>query len=159
MTDISRELEQLYRRRHTVFRKTLACVTGDWESASDALQEGFARALAGQKQFRGDGSLEAWVWRICINQAHNGRRGLPTVPLDAADDVALPPIDGDPELADAVRALTPKRRLVVFLRYFADLSYDEIAAATGQRPGTVAATLNKARADLLEHLQVKEVTP
>ena len=54
----------------------------------------------------------------------------------------------DPELAAAVRALPPRRRLIVFLRYFADFSYEEVAAACGVSEGTVAAALAQARAEL-----------
>ena len=150
-------LEDLYRRRVRVFQRTLACVTGDWESAADAVQDGFAQALANAHQFRGEGSLESWVWRICLNRAHNTRRGPQSVPLEDAASAEFPPMEPDPVLADAIRALPPKRRLVVFLRYFADLSYEEISAVTGQRTGTVAATLNKARHALAEHLSAPEV--
>ncbi|MGH2932490.1 MAG: RNA polymerase sigma factor, partial [Gaiellaceae bacterium] len=64
----------------------------------------------------------------------------------------------DPELAAALRRLPPRKRLVVFLRYFADLSYAEIAEVGGISEGTVAAALSQARAALLEHLSAKEVT-
>jgi RNA polymerase sigma-70 factor, ECF subfamily len=46
----------------------------------------------------------------------------------------------------------PRRRLVVFLRYFADLSYAEIAEVLGVSEGTVAASLAQARAALRERL-------
>lgn len=158
MNAISRDIETLYRDRYAVFVRTLAGVTRDWESARDAVQDGFARALSGAHQFRAEGSLEAWVWRICLNQAKNSRRERPTVPFDETDEpLPLPPFESDFELADALRALSPKRRLVVFLRHFAGLSYEEIAAATGMRPGTVAATLNKAHATLAAALEPQEV--
>jgi DNA-directed RNA polymerase specialized sigma24 family protein len=41
----------------------------------------------------------------------------------------------DPDLAAAIRALPPRRRLIVFLRYFADLPYDAIAELAGITPG------------------------
>ena len=55
-------------------------------------------------------------------------------------------------LHEALRALPPRRRLVFFLRYFADLSYEEIAAACGISEGTVAAALAQARAAVAEAL-------
>jgi DNA-directed RNA polymerase specialized sigma24 family protein len=58
------DLEQLYRERYVGLRDALATVTGSHESARDALQEGFARALAARSSYRGDGPLVAWVWRI-----------------------------------------------------------------------------------------------
>jgi RNA polymerase sigma factor (sigma-70 family) len=60
-------------------------------------------------------------------------------------------------LADALRALPPKRRLVVFLRYFADLSYADIAGICGTSEGTVAATLAHAHESLHEALAEEEV--
>ena len=57
------ELEDLYRRRNGAFQVMLASVTGSVESARDVVQEAFARALRDQDGFRGEGSLEAWVWR------------------------------------------------------------------------------------------------
>jgi len=58
-----------------------------------------------------------------------------------------------------VQSLPPRRRLVVFLRYFADLSYAEIAEVIGISEGTVAATLAQARAELEARLKPEEVRP
>ena len=68
----------------------------------------------------------------------------------------MPRAERDPELAEAVRALAPRRRLVVYLRYFADLPYAEIASLLDISEGTVAATLSQAHAELLEQLRDKE---
>jgi len=54
----------------------------------------------------------------------------------------------DPELAAALRELPARRRLIVFLRYFGDFSYAEIAAACEVSEGTVAAALAQAHAQL-----------
>ena len=69
----------------------------------------------------------------------------------------LPEPERDPELAAAIRSLAPRRRLVVFLHYYADLSYASIAELSGMREGTVAATLAQARAALRTSLECKEV--
>jgi RNA polymerase sigma factor (sigma-70 family) len=49
--------------------------------------------------------------------------------------------------------------MMVFLRYYADLSYAEIAEALSISEGTVAATLSQARAELGERLELEEVRP
>ena len=54
----------------------------------------------------------------------------------------------DPDLGEAVRSLPPRRRLIFFLRYFADMSYEEIAAVCEISPGTVAASIAQARRSL-----------
>src|SRR5919199_6036783 len=150
-------LEQLYRDRYRTFRDVLAGVVGSHDLAREVVQEAFARALRERRRFRGDGSLEAWVWRIAVNVALKLRRDLRRQwELDDAEPLAR---DATPDhgVRAAVRALPPRRRLVVFLRYFADLSYGEIVAATGVSEGTVAATLAQARAELAELLERQEV--
>jgi DNA-directed RNA polymerase specialized sigma24 family protein len=62
----------------------------------------------------------------------------------------------DSELRARLAALPERQRLVVFLRYFADLEYSEIAAALGIHVGTVSATLYAAHANL--RASVEEVT-
>jgi DNA-directed RNA polymerase specialized sigma24 family protein len=141
------DIERVYRRRYAAFGRALVGVTGDWSLAADAVQDGFARALRYRETFAG-GSLEAWLWRIVVRQALAMRPG--PVPAEQAVAAFVDPSDG--ELTDAVRAaveeLPERQRLVVFLRYFADLSYAEIAATCDIAEGTVAATLAKARAHL-----------
>jgi DNA-directed RNA polymerase specialized sigma24 family protein len=67
-------------------------------------------------------------------------------------DVAAPPGAGPAarELLDAVARLSPRRRAVVVLRFYADWSEADVAAALGVRPGTVKSTLHAALADLRE---------
>jgi RNA polymerase sigma factor (sigma-70 family) len=147
--DREHELEGLYRRRFGAFRRGASGVTGDDDLAWDAVQEAFARALAGLEGYRGDAPLEVWVWRIVVRTAREMVRRAPRAVGEvglALDDAA------SPELAAAVRSLAPRRRLVVFLRYYADLSYADIADVTGMATGTVSATLAQARAALLEAL-------
>jgi RNA polymerase sigma factor (sigma-70 family) len=149
-------IERVYRARYHGFQNALAAITGSREAARDAVQEGFAIALAKRSQFRGR-SLEAWVWRISLNCAIDGRRsarrlvlnGVPRLP--EADPAAA---STDPELAAAMASLGARRRLMVFLRYYADLSYAEIAEACSVSEGTVAATLSQARAALLTELNL-----
>ena len=111
------------------------------------------RALRSARAFRGDGPIEAWLWKICLRAALELRgRGARDIPFDDVDSGLVDP-EREPELAEALRRPPTRRRLIVFLRYFADLSYAEIAAACDVSEGTVAATLAQARASLAEHLQ------
>ena len=73
--------------------------------------------------------------------------------LNGTLEAALAEPDRDPVLDEALRALPPKRRLIVFLRYFADLSYAQIAEVCGVSEGTVGATLAQARSALEEELR------
>jgi RNA polymerase sigma-70 factor (ECF subfamily) len=154
----SRAIEELYRERYSRFLNTLATITGSWDLAHDAVQETFARAYAARHRWRGDSSLETWVWRIGLRTALGFRGELESARLNGSFDPALADPERDPQLAAAVRALSPKRRLVVFLRYFADLSYADIARICGTSEGTVGATLAQAQESLHEALTEEEVT-
>jgi RNA polymerase sigma-70 factor, ECF subfamily len=151
------EIEDLYRRRYVAFRNVLATTTGGYEPAGDVVQDAFAQALRRRETFRGEGSLEAWVWRIAFRIALASRPDRAVAPLATAPEADLVEPSLDPELAAAVRALPPRRRLVVFLHYFADLAYREIAEICGISEGTVAATLAQARAELIAALEREEV--
>lgn len=149
-------LERPYRERYVAFRNGLAPVVGSYEEARDVVQEAFARALRSRADFRAEGSLQAWVWKIALRVAferRRRRRGRETA--SELLDPHLIEAERDQELADALRRLPPRKRLVVFLRYFADLSYAEIAEVAGISEGTVAATLSQARAALMEQLSVE----
>ena len=154
----ARAIEELYRTRYSRFLNTLVTITGSWDRAHDAVQETFARAYAARHRWRGDSSLETWVWRIGLRTALGFRGELESARLNGSFDPLLAEPHRDPVLADALRALPPKRRLVVFLRYFADLPYAEIARICGTSEGTIAATLAQARESLHEALIEEEVT-
>jgi RNA polymerase sigma-70 factor (ECF subfamily) len=143
-----KDIEELYRRRYVAFRNVIATVTGGREGARDVVQDAFAQAFRRRETFRGDGSLEAWVWRIAFRLALAAAPRDLTVFEESLEEAFLEP-ERDSDLVDAIRSLPPRRRLVVFLRYFGDLSYEEIAGSCGISEGTVAATLAAARADLL----------
>jgi RNA polymerase sigma-70 factor, ECF subfamily len=149
-------IERIYHDRYTSFRYAVTAVLGDFDRAHDAVQDGFAQALLRRGDFRG-GSLEAWVWRIVVRKALDLRRGDRKELLETEIPGQLIASDADTELAAAIRSLPARRRLIVFLRYFADLSYEQIAELCGISPGTVAATLSQAHTELRELLELERV--
>ena len=149
-------IEALYRRRYGHFRDGVATITGDHESARDVVQETFARALRKRRSFRGEGSLEAWVWRIVVNAARDARRKRgPLLGLRDRPEAPTPNGDGN---SLPLELLTDRQREVLFLHYYADLDYATIAEALGISPGTVGATLSTARRALRQALTA-EVRP
>lgn len=150
-------LEQLYRERYVGFRNALTPVVGNRDAARDVVQEAFARALANLKSLRKSDSMAAWVWQIAWRIAVHERTQRRDGALADDENYSILDAERDPALAAAVRSLPPKRRLVLFLRYYADFTYGEIAAALEISEGTVAATLSQAHAALLSELQTEEV--
>jgi DNA-directed RNA polymerase specialized sigma24 family protein len=152
--DSRADIERVYRERFATFVGAASGIVGSREAASDVVQEGFARALAHHSRFRG-GSLEAWIWRIVLNRARDVRRRPQSLTL--VDDLVAAEVGGA-GLAAAVLGLSERRRTIVLLRYVAGLQNTEIAEALGISPGTVAATLSQARAQLSSALE-REGTP
>jgi DNA-directed RNA polymerase specialized sigma24 family protein len=146
------ELEALYRERLGDFTRAAAAIAGDEESGRDAVQEAFAKALRKRRRFRGDGNLEAWVWRIVVNAARDtGRRRRRKL------TASLPVEIRAGELGLPLELLTERQREVLFLHYYADLDYATIAQALDISSGTVGATLNAAR-ETLRGALTKEVS-
>lgn len=147
----------MYRQRSKAFLRSVTAFLGDGEAALDVVQEGFALALRRRASFRGEARLETWLWQIVLNVARDRQRSLQRWPsADVAERVDEEAAD---QIADDLRAsllLLPERqRLAVFLRYYADMSYGQIAGALGVKPGTVAASLHAAHAALRQ--QIEEV--
>jgi RNA polymerase sigma factor (sigma-70 family) len=155
-------LELLYREQRGAFERVAGAVAGDPNGGADAVHDAFVLAVRHRARFRGDAPLEAWVWRIVVNEARKRRAETARVAPEAPDGVPVTP-DGANGWHSArraralVAALPERQRHVLFLRYYADLDYASIAAALGIKTGTVAATLNAAHAALRTQLQ--EVEP
>jgi RNA polymerase sigma-70 factor, ECF subfamily len=155
------QLALTYRSRLPDLWRVAAAISGSREAAPDLVQEAFVRAVQRVESFRGEGPLEGWLWRIVVNVARNARREplmayLPeqpeVTPMATADRVV------ESEVAAALARLSERQRLVLFLRYYADLDYRTIAEALSISSGTVGATLTAARAALAQALELKEAT-
>jgi ADP-ribose pyrophosphatase YjhB (NUDIX family) len=68
------ELESLYRADLSRFIRAAAAIVGDEATGRDAVQEAFAQPVKKRASFKGEAALEAWVWRIVINEALALRR-------------------------------------------------------------------------------------
>jgi RNA polymerase sigma-70 factor (ECF subfamily) len=150
----SAEIEAVYRERFRAFALSATAILRDGEAALDVVQEAFAIALRRRGSFRREGDLEAWLWRIVLNAARDRRRARqrearPLAPVRTRAE--------EPESADDLKALLlalPERqRLAIFLRYYADLSYGQIAEVLGVSAGTVSASITTARNALRQQLQ------
>ncbi len=153
------------RYRDRVFSIALHFLKGERAAAQDVTQEVFVKVFRAAPSFRGDARLSTWLYRIvayaCLDELRRRRRLLlfgdmptaihPTVP-------AAEPGEPDADVASAVSRLSAKLRIAVLLRYFDDLSYEEIALALGVTPGTVASRLSRAHAILARELAHRRPT-
>jgi RNA polymerase sigma-70 factor (ECF subfamily) len=128
----------------------------DEQLAEEAVHDAFVRALRHRRGFRGRGSLEGWLFRIVVNESRRRqaaeRRASPT--LAPRDPTSTNGHVESGALAALVAALPERQRLVLFLRHYADLDYEQIGEVLGIARGTVAATLNHAHTSLRQAIEV-----
>ena len=135
----------------------LTVIGRDRELARDAAAEACARALEQWSRVRKMDAPGGWAYRVGVNvlrrlqrRAAMERRLLHRM----RPEVSSEPVEIDPALWDAVRALPDRQREAIALRYLLDLEQHEVAEAMGVRPGTVASTLHAARAQLASRLVI-----
>lgn len=132
---------ELFATRVVPVRRTAYLLCGDWQQAEDLTQTAFARLYAAWPRLRDPRAAEAYLRRIVV-RAHVDesrrpwRRERPSAevpervtPEDSTDDRVV--------LLAALAHVPLRQRACLVLRYFADCSVAETAAALGCDPGTV----------------------
>jgi RNA polymerase sigma factor (sigma-70 family) len=142
------ELERVYRSEFRAMLRTATAYLGDVEAAREAVQEGVANAIRMRKTYRGEGTLEAWLWRVVLNAVRSAHRERAHSRMLSEGSEAVFPETPDEGVRAAVRRLPERQRLVLFLRFYADLDYATIADLLDISEGTVGASLNAARKTL-----------
>jgi RNA polymerase sigma factor (sigma-70 family) len=148
----------VYAERFARFHRVACGILGDTELGRDAVQEAFARAIRRRGDYRGDGPLEGWLWRTVINVARDHcRANKSVVPFAECPEPAEHLRPGQPAPVDEVvrtivASLPERQRLVLYLRYYVDMSYTDIGRTLDIRTGTVSATLSAAHGTLREAL-------
>ena len=127
------------------------------EDADDLLQEIFIKVWAALPSFRGESQLFTWVWRIATNETLNHLRKekvRAALKFSSVDAEMERRIQADPyfkgteaerELAKAVLKLPDKQRQVFIMRWWDDLSYEEMSEITGTSVGSLKASYHIAQ--------------
>lgn len=152
------EIQQVYEQSFSAFVRTAAAICGGRECGRDAVHDAFVSAVRGRRRFRRDGPVEAWLWRAVVHaalkQRANRREELGDGFLTERTPANSNGHAGElAEVRAAIAHLPERQRLIVFLRYYADLEYQQIADALGIRRGTVGAALHAAHQSLRGSLE------
>jgi len=133
----------------------------DRQEAEDVVVETLLTALRRINDLRDPLALRPWLLRIATNRALGIRRhGARVVQLEILPDR----VQGLDSTSDAAIRLTllagvarlpPRMRAAVVLRYYADLSVEEVATALGRSPNTIKSQLQVA----LDHLRLALADP
>jgi RNA polymerase sigma-70 factor (ECF subfamily) len=149
--------EQLVERHQHKLYTLSARVLGSQDDASDAVQEAFIRAWLALPSFRHGARFSTWLYRICLNAAHDQRTKRPTAsledatePADPRDEFVAHELSG--ALQRALGALDEDYRVAVVLYDVLGCSYAEIAELTDVAEGTVKSRIFRGRTRLGELL-------
>lgn len=131
--------------------------------AQDAAQETFVRVFRSFRGFKSECSLGAWIYRIATNEAlrilERGRGErfslndpeAGTSSLMADDYVDYSDLEAV-KLQKAILSLPTKQQLAFNLRYYDELSYDEIAVVTNSTPANVKANYHIAKEKIIKYM-------
>ncbi len=157
--------EMMNRYADMVYRLAYAQVRNR-QDADDIFQEVFIRLVKREDGFESREHEKAWLIRVTINCARSmwlsAWRRM-TVFLEDEEwnrvEYAEPNREADGKreiLEEAMRSLSMKHRRVIHLFYYEEMSVEEIARATGDKPSTVRAQLTRARQTLKKKLSGRE---
>jgi RNA polymerase sigma-70 factor (ECF subfamily) len=147
-----------------VYSIALCFFDSDEATAKDVTQEVFLKLMTTISQFQSRSEFSTWLYRLVTNACLDRKRALRRfLFFGSGRELQVPDQrksveDGyiQREVEASVRAviagMKPKLRMAILLKYFEDLSYDEIAAALGCSKGTVASRLNRAHQILARKL-------
>ena len=130
------------------------------DDAQDATQEAFVRIFRNFCQYSGEHSFKAWIFRIATNEALRliERRHEDTMPIDGLFNIHADSYVnyGDLEavrLQKAILHLPAKQQLAFNLRYYDELSYEEIAEVAGSSAASAKMNYHLAKEKIIEYMQ------
>lgn len=138
-----------------VYSIALVFFDGDEASAKDITQQVFIKVMTNISKFENRSQFFTWLYRLVTNACLDRKRALHRLLFlgssteievrDKRKSVEEKYIQRELEASvrTAIAGLRPKLRIAILLKYFEDLSYDEIATALGCSKGTVASRLNR----------------
>jgi RNA polymerase sigma factor (sigma-70 family) len=142
----------LYQRRiYSIIRKMVV----SHDDADDLVQEVFIKVWDNLHAFRGDSKLFTWIYRIATNESLNFLRKQKRLRFFSSDVhqalIEMLPtqmsVDADEieqKLQKAILQLPDKQRLVFHLKYYEELSYEEISEITETTVGALKASYHHA---------------
>ncbi|GII75742.1 DNA-directed RNA polymerase sigma-70 factor [Sphaerisporangium rufum] len=139
-----REFREFVAARGLALSRTAFLLTGDHGQAEDLLQETLVKTAARWRRVTAAADPEAYVRKIMLNQLRTWRRPRRLTFVPTAE-VPEPPARSDQSaqtelkivLRHALVVLSPKQRIVLYLRFYEDLPEAEVAARLGCSVGTV----------------------
>lgn len=132
------------------------------DDAQDAVQEAAAKAWRKRSSFRAGSDPKPWFLAIVANECKMHRRKREWLPLDrpTLGEPTEAPVTLETDEVDQLRAalarLDRKTRLVLVLRFYLDLSHEEVGSTLGISTGAARVRVHRALERLRPEFQVSE---
>ena len=156
--ELDEEFREFMHGRWPVMVRLAYALTGDQGHAEEVAQTAFAKAYMAWSRVSKAGNPDAYVRQIVINENRNRfrKRRVREFPTETPPDTParVADLDDRTALLDALRALAPRQRAVIVLRYWLDLSESEAAAALNCSVGTVKSQASRALATLRKNSEL-----
>ncbi|MEC5394635.1 RNA polymerase sigma factor [Bergeyella sp. RCAD1439] len=134
------------------------------DNAQDVLQDTFIKAYQNFHQFKQDSQLYTWLYRIATNEALqwlNKNKKMLKADGDAEhymQNLVASNASSDADeiqilLQQAIQALPEKQRLVFTLRYYDELSYDELSKLLEMSVGTLKTNYHYAKSKIEDYIR------
>ncbi|SCG43064.1 SigE family RNA polymerase sigma factor [Micromonospora halophytica] len=142
MGDRDTAFAEYFAARSASMRGTAYLLCGDWHRAEDLVQTAFTKLYLVWNRVTRHEVLDAYVRQILVRTfLDERRRGWWRRERVGGEDAERPTPPDSPEnrlvMLRALAAVPPRQRAVLVLRYWEDLSVDEVAALLGCSAGTV----------------------
>jgi RNA polymerase sigma-70 factor (sigma-E family) len=149
----SGRLAELYLRHSPAGLRLAYLLTGDRTVAEDLMQEAFARLIGRLRHLRDPEAFDAYLRRTIVNLAaslmrHRAveRRFLDREGPRSPRESREPDVATHESMRRALLALPERQRAAIVLRYYEDLTEQQIAEALRCRPGTVRSLVSRGMA-------------
>jgi RNA polymerase sigma-70 factor (sigma-E family) len=149
------EFEQFVTEQGPGLRRLAFMITGEWYAAEDLAQSALARAFEHWDRVAAVDRPVDYVRRILVRQHLSWRRKLSAGELLLAAPGLDQPVESGEDRVDAREAawgllagLPNRQRVVLVLRYYEDLTDDQIARIVGSSPAAVRSNASRALAKL-----------
>ncbi len=151
------KIQQVLLEHYDKYYRLAYSYVGNQADALDIVQESAYKAIRDSGKVENENYIYTWIYRIVVNTAIDMLRKRKKEGMNTQiEDYEMPVEDSysDPDLAVALSRLKEEERLVITLRYFEELSLEEISDITGEPLSTIKSrlyrTLKKLRVDLEE---------
>jgi RNA polymerase sigma-70 factor (ECF subfamily) len=170
------DFDELVRRNQKRIFRLLIALLHDEDAADTLTQECFLKAYKKRSSFRGESSVDTWLYRIAVNLARdhqrNKRQGFwKKLFADVRDDEDEQPVldtvadrrstaevnmlvqEEVEKVWQTVRRLSPNQREVFVLRFAEEMALDEISQTLEMEVGTVKSHLSRALTAVRKRLE------